>query len=337
MQINMKEWKRSMIAAADVAALPIMSYPGLELTGLAIADVVDNGENQTACVESLARKYPAAAAVAMMDLSREAEAFGAEIHFADDNVPSVAKNCIDSQESVQALEIPAVGSKRTKAALESAEQLARRISDRPVFAMQIGPFSLAADLLGLTSTMVQIMRQPALIHLLLEKATQFSIDYAKAFKEAGVNGVIVADMSAGLLSPKHCDEFSSAYIRRLVSAVQDENFMVILHNCGNTKKLVPSMVTTGADGLHFGNAVRMADILPQIPTDLLACGNIEPGGLFRTGKTEQMEESVRLLLQEMHEYPNFVLSSGCDLPLLTPLANIDAFFRTLTEHNTQLH
>jgi uroporphyrinogen decarboxylase len=199
--------------------------------------------------------------------------------------------------------------------------------------MQIGPFSLAADLLGLTPTMVQIMRQPTLVHLLLDKAVQFSIDYANAFKEAGANGVIVADMSAGLLSPKHCDEFSSAYMRKLVTAVQDENFMVVLHNCGNAKKLVPSMVSTGAEGLHFGNAVKMADILPQVPSDRLACGNIEPGGLFRMGTLDQMKESVSLLLDEMRAFPNFVLSSGCDLPPLTPLQNIDAFFQTLSEHN----
>jgi uroporphyrinogen decarboxylase len=48
-----------------------------------------------------------------------------------------------------------------------------------------------------------------------------------------------------------------------------------------------------------------------------------------------MEESVGLLLEEMRDFPNFVLSSGCDVPPLTPLKNIDAFFRTLSEHNTK--
>lgn len=57
------------------------------------------------------------------------------------------------------------------------------------------------------------------------------------FKLAGSNGIIIAEPATGLLSPAQCDEFSSQYVKRIVEAVQDDYFLVILHNCGNTVKI----------------------------------------------------------------------------------------------------
>jgi len=156
-----------------------------------------------------------------------------------------------------------------------------------------------------------------------------------AFKAAGANGVVMAEPAAGLISPKQCDEFSSHYVRRMVEAVQDDNFFVILHNCGDTAMLVNSMVSTGAAGLHFGNVVSLPEVAKQIPRDQLVFGNIEPAGVFCLGSPEQMESQVRSLLNDMEGFDNFVLSSGCDVPPGSPLANIDAFFATLGHYNAQ--
>jgi uroporphyrinogen decarboxylase len=53
------------------------------------------------------------------------------------------------------------------------------------------------------------------------------------------------------------------------------------------------------------------------------------------GSPEEMRRRVQSLLAEMRGYSNFVLSSGCDLPPQTPLANVDAFFAALEEENGQ--
>ena len=39
-----------------------------------------------------------------------------------------------------------------------------------------------------------------------------------------------------------------------------------------------------------------------------------------------MRRAVRKLLEECGGYPNFVLSSGCDIPPMSKWENIDAFF-----------
>jgi len=336
MIINMREWQKTLIASKNVGALPIMTYPGLSLTGYTILDVITNGEKQFDCMKILAEKYPSIASVAMMDLSVEAEAFGSRVLFSENEAPTVIGQRVANMETVRFLPVPKVGSGRTGVYLKATELAARQIKNKPVFGGLIGPFSLTGRLLEMKNLLLKIRREPEMVHALLGKTTRFLVEYARAIKATGANGLIMAEPAAGLVGPSDCDEFSSKYVKQIVDAVQDGSFMVILHNCGNTVPLVKSMLSTGAAGLHFGNAVRMADVMPQIPADRLAFGNIDPSGLFRIGTRKHMEEKVSELLDEVGDYRNFVLSSGCDIPPGTPLDNIDAFFDALDLYNLHI-
>jgi uroporphyrinogen decarboxylase len=329
----MDQWIADILDSPQRVALPIMTYPALPLAGLAVRQVVSDGQAQFACIKALAGRFPLAAALTIMDLSVEAEAFGSPIKFSADEVPTVTARIIDGPDRAQALPIPPIGAGRTAAYLLAASLASAHFSSIPVLAGQIGPFSLVARLLGMTEVMMALMLNPDMVHLLLDKATRFLADYARAFKAVGAGGVIIAEPAAGLLSPEQCQEFSSSYVRRIVEAVQDENFIVILHNCGRTTNLVPSLLSTGARGFHFGNAVQMTDILPQVPEDVLAFGNLDPSGVFRSATPHTVKAKTLELLRQTTGSPNFVLSSGCDIPPGTPLANIDAFYAALGEFN----
>ena len=337
MRRNMQQWACSIREASDVTALPIMTYPGLALTGKGILDAVNNPCDQAAIVAQLAARYPAAAAaVTMMDLSLEAEAFGAQVAYSDKEVPTVLGRLVADLDAARALPVPMVGQGRTGKALEATGMAVAAVTDRPVFGGQIGPYSLAGRLLGLSDVVLASMRTPNLVHTVLEQCTTFLTEFARAIKRTGANGLLIAEPAAGLLSPRLCDTFSSPYVKRVVDAVQDSEFMVVLHNCGNSTQLVKSMLSTGACALHVGNAVKMPEIARQMPSDRLVMGNVEPGGIFKIGSTAQVRNAVLTLLEEMRPFPNFVLSSGCDIPPGTPLENLDAFFAALAEHNRAL-
>lgn len=335
MKRNMEQWIEGLISAPRRAALPIMTYPGLPLAGLRVMDAISDGEAQFACLRALAGRYPMPAALTLMDLSVEAEAFGSPVKFSEDEVPTVCGRIITDEADAAALAIPEVGAGRTGVYLKAAELAAAHFKDKPVFGGQIGPFSLAARLCDMTEIMLALMLNPAMVHQVLEKCTRFLIEYARAFKRTGAGGVVIAEPAAGLLGEAQCSEFSSAYVKRIVEAVQDEHFIVILHNCGRTTGLVGSMASTGARGLHFGNAVDMAEILALAPGDVLVMGNIDPSGSFRHGTPEAMREKTLTLLERTEGYDNFVLSSGCDIPPGTPLENVEAFFAALAQYNEE--
>ncbi len=333
MKINIREWINSISNSNQRPAMPIMTYPGLKLANKSIIDIIKNGEDQFKCIYELSKKYPSGAAMTIMDLSVEAEIFGSHIRYSSDEVPAVTGSIIDGESSAKGLQIPQPGSGRTGAYIQAAALSAQIINDRPSFGGQIGPFSLACRLYDMTEIMVALFDEPDTVHIVLDKATAFLISYAKAFKGAGANGIIMAEPAAGLLSPDQCTEFSSIYVKKIVDAVQDDSFIVILHNCGNTVKLIPSMLSTGALGFHFGNAVDMMDILPQMPSDRLASGNIDPARVFKNGTAEDVRQKTRELIEKTAGYRNFVISSGCDIPPGTPIENIEAFFETVKSSN----
>ena len=101
---------------------------------------------------------------------------------------------------------------------------------------------------------------------------------------------------------------------------------------GNTAALtLPSILGCGADAYHFGNAVDMADILSKVPADTLCMGNISPAEQFRGGTPESVRAATLEVMERCCKHPNFVISSGCDIPPLSSWDNIDAFFRAAEE------
>jgi uroporphyrinogen decarboxylase len=335
MRRNMIDWKIAILSIKDRKAMPIMTYPGLALTGNTIMDMVTDGEIQYNCIKALSDRYPTlASATLIMDLSVEAELFGSKIRYLDNEIPTVSERLINTLTKIQNLRIPKIGEGRSIEYLKAAKLSAMNSKDRPSFGGIIGPFSLAGRLFDITEIMTAILTEPDRIHELLKICTEFLKVYAKSFRDAGSNGVVIAEPAAGLLSPELCDEFSSIYVKQIVDCVQDENFLVMLHNCGHTTNLVKSMHSTGCMALHFGNAVDMRDILPQVKEDILVLGNLDPVGVFKIATPETVFTETINLLEETKDYNNFIISSGCDIPPNTPLDNIDSFFKAIDEFNS---
>lgn len=314
--------------------MPISTYPGMELIQKPVIEMFTSGPVQYECVAALCQKYPSVAALTTMDLSVEAEAFGSPIQLSESEAPNVTGAIVSDLESVEALKVPPVGTGRTGEYLRAASLLVVNVTDRPVFGGVIGPFSLAGRLLDMTQIMLSLRRDPDLAHAVLEKCTEFLMGYVRAFKEAGADGVVMAEPAAGLISPAFCHTFSSEYIKRIVDEVQTENFIVILHNCGNTEGLITPMLYTGCKALHFGNVVDMRRILAQLPEDVVAFGNIDPAKVMKMGSVNRVKAKTLELLEDMAKYRNFVLSTGCETPPGTPLANLDAFYKTLDIFNS---
>lgn len=329
----MRKWLEELRLAPEKKAMPILSFPSVQLLEISVKELISNSDRQAEGMRMIAEQTDAAAAVSLMDLSVEAECFGAQIRVSDQEVPTVVGQLIHDEDEAQALEIPEVGSARSGLYVEAIEKAVKLITDRPVFAGAIGPFSLAARLLDVTEVMVDCYDEPDMVHLVLKKVTSFIIEYCKAFKKAGANGVVLAEPVAGLLSPSLAEEFSASYVKQIVDAVQDDQFILIYHNCGNnTIQMIDSILETGSAAYHFGNAIDMAQMLPHIPADTVAMGNIDPAGEFCNGTPESIRKATLDVMERCRSYPNFVISSGCDIPPKSSWDNIRAFFAAVGEY-----
>ena len=120
-KLNMKQWMADVIRQKEVTAIPVMTHPGIEQNGQTVSEAVKDGRLQAEAVVALARKYPSAAACTIMDLTVEAEAFGAEIAFSDEAVPAVVGHLLSQVEDIYSLQVKVFSKVRGK----------RKVSDCP--------------------------------------------------------------------------------------------------------------------------------------------------------------------------------------------------------------
>lgn len=336
MKRNMRQWLGDMLHAREKKPMPVLSFPGASLLGINVKELIFSAENQANAMAAVAGHTDSAASVSLMDLSVEAECFGAPIYISEDEVPTVMGSVVQTPEDAENLRVPEVGTGRTNIYIDAIRLAVQKITDRPVFAGVIGPFSLAGRLTDVTEAMIYCYEEPEMMHAVLEKASSFLIEYVKAYKAAGANGIVMAEPLAGLLSPDLAQEFSAQYVKKINEAVRSDDFIVIYHNCGNTAILtIDSILSTGSDAYHFGNAIDMEEMLAHIPEDVIAMGNIDPAGVLRNGTPEKVKQATAALLQACGGHKNFVISSGCVIPPATPWENIDAFFEAVQKFYKQ--
>ena len=324
---NMRNWAADIIAAPVKQPLPILSFPSVQLLDVSVRELVVSSDLQAKGMKLVADRVPSAAAVSMMDLSVEAEAFGSKIVFSDDEVPTVLGSIVSDEDEANDLAIPQVGDARTGIYVDTVAKAVEMITDRPVFAGVIGPFSLAGRLMGVTDAMFFCYDEPDMVHTILEKVSQFTISYCNAFKAVGANGVMMAEPLGGLLSPSMAEEFSHTYVRKIIEAVQTDEFAVVYHNCGDNVPLMKEGIyNLGAMGYHFGDAINLADMFTGAPSDVLIMGNVSPSAQFRNGTPESIREATQKVMEACSSNTNFVISSGCDIPPQCSWDNIDSFF-----------
>ncbi len=334
MKINMDRWSKDIIDSKDVRNLPVLFFPVLTNINMGVIESVTDSKNMAAAMKEVITEYPETiAAITGMDLTVDSEAFGAKITFSDKQAPGVKKHVLKSLDKLSEMPVPDINAGRQQMFADAIIEAQELVKDRPVFGGMLGPFSLAANLMEVSNALMCTISEPEEMKELLEISTDFLIRRAKLYKEKGANGIFVAEPTAGILSPEMLDEFSNVYVKKLVEAVQDEYFYLILHDCGKVEASARTMYDTGCKGFHFGNGVDMNKILPQIPADVLVFGNIDPSSCFFTGTEEEIYKATYQLLEDMRPYPHFVLSSGCDLAPSVTNENIQAYYKACRDFN----
>lgn len=142
--MNMYQWIEDLKNAKVKKSMPILSFSRHAAhRGDQVRDVCTNSDLQADMMKAVADRAPTLAAVGLMDLSVEAECFGSNVVKNPDDIPTIHDPLITDLSQVENLKVPEVGAARSGLYIEGIEKLLKRVTDRPVFAGCVGPFSLA--------------------------------------------------------------------------------------------------------------------------------------------------------------------------------------------------
>jgi uroporphyrinogen decarboxylase len=323
---------RLVLASPQRLAMPIAVYPGLHISGGTVRQMVTDAAVQTAASLAVRDRYGSPFALSAMDLSAEAEAFGATIRLEENEVPTVLGRLVSDAAGVAALRVPRPGTHRTQVHVETVRHLvAARRPGQLVLGGVIGPFSLAGRLWGVSEFLELTATDPDTALVLIAKASEYLVQYVKQFKQAGADGVVMAEPTAGLLSPKGLARFSSPLVRGILAEVEADGFGVVLHNCGAKAPHLDAILESGASAFHFGAPMDMAIALDRVGPERVVCGNLDPAGVFVHLAALAVRTRTEQLLAQLGHRRTFIASSGCDIPPDAPLANLDAFIAACRE------
>ncbi len=308
---------------------PLMGFPGVEMIGSTIKLAQQNFGEHYKAVRALVDAFHPDLVFPLMDLSVEANALGRYTVFPRGESATVPKDVFSFDELDKLSRINITFDSRLMGFVETLRLMSVSLpADVLRGAYVVGPFTLAALMMGADDTVMSTLLDPDGLHRLCHFTTEKIQEYVQLLLAAGADVICILEPSAVMLSPAQFSEFSAIYIRHITTSFKYSRANFVYHTCGNTMHLIEKMARAGVHGVSLDSADMGVD-LPKaaacVPRDVVVIGNISPATTMRFGTPDDVRREVRSLLREMEPYPNFVLSTGCDLPQETPIANIRAF------------
>jgi len=313
---------------------PLLGFPGVRLAGSSIKLAQQNYREHFKVVNSLVDKFKPDIQFVLMDLSVEANALGLNTIFPPNESATVLKKNkefnLDDLSLFRNIEFDCDG--RLLSYVQTVELMKKEFSSNvKVGAYVSGPYTLAGLIVGAQEAGLMSAREPEKLEKICIFTTECIVKYTRLLLSAGADAICVLEPSGVMLGPSHFRKFSAVNVKKIVEICHQGNADCVYHVCGNSMHLIEEMVESRVDGLSLDskdNNVNLLEVANRVPENIVIIGNMSPTKTIVYGKTEEVKKEVSDLLELMKEFPNYVLSTGCDLPLETPLDNIFAFMET---------
>lgn len=309
--------------------MPLMGFPGLSLTRCTVKLAQQNYGEHFKVIKALADRFHPDAMFPLMDLAVEANALGRYTVFPKEDSATVVKDTFDMNELKGQKNINMAYDTRVIGYVE-VEKLMNIGLDQDIMrgAYVTGPYSLAALMMGADEAAMATVLKPKELELLCQFTTDKIQHYVRQLIAAGAEIICILEPSAVMLGPDQFERFSSQFVKHLNDSCKYTGVATVYHTCGNTMHLIDKMVEADVDAISLDSpdiGVDLPETARRVPDDVMVMGNINPTGTMLKGAPHEVQQEVYALLETMKHYPNYILSTGCDLPQETPLENIRAF------------
>lgn len=298
------------------------------MIGISIDDYYHSSEKMLELELYLHENFHSDGAGLSTTLRGMAEAMGTEISYSANSIAQVKRNAIDSLDDVDKLGLVDVDKDgRLPIILRGLAMVKEALGSKvPVGGTVTGPFTIAAMLVGTTTLLKGMVKKPEKVHQLMELVTENNSRYIQRLIDLGV-GIGFADpvSSSSLLHKEQYEEFSLPYFKRNVDFIKSQGAGCGLHICGNSRELWDDLNTSGIGTFGLDNIEDMAEAKEVLGPHMCIQGNVPPVDVMLLGTPQDVLRSARECIRKAYDSPKgFVLTSGCQMPVGTPAANMIA-------------
>jgi uroporphyrinogen decarboxylase len=311
--------------------VPLVGFPGLNMTGCSIKLAQQNYGEHFSVLKAIAETFQPDVIFPLMDLAVEVNAVGQYTLFPQEESATVVRTDFSMDQLIKRKHVNISFDARIVGYVETVKLMCIGLPPHILKGAYVtGPYSLAALMMGADEAAMATVLRTDELHTVCQFSTERIQQYVRMLIAAGAKVICILEPSAVMLGPDQFAAFSAKYVRHIVDSFQYAGVATVYHTCGNTMHLVSKMVDAGVNAISLDSqdaGVDLPAVAQMVSSNVVIMGNVNPTGIILNGKPHDVETEVTDLLERMAAYPNFVLSTGCDLPQETPLENIHAFMR----------
>ncbi|BCL75722.1 uroporphyrinogen decarboxylase [Jeongeupia sp. HS-3] len=287
-------------------------------------------------------RFPLDAAILFSDILTVPDAMGLGLYFADGEGPKFERPLRDEAD-IRKLVVPDLA--ELQYVFDAVSSIRKALDGRvPLIGFSGSPFTLACYMIegGGSSDFRRVKTmmydRPELLHHILEVNAQTVTDYLNAQIDAGAQAVQIFDTWGGALADGKYQEFSLAYMKRIVGGLKREadgrRVPVILFTKGGGLWL-EELADTGCDALGLDWTVDLADARRRVGDRVALQGNFDPYALF--AKPAAIEAEVERLLRSYGAGAGHVFNLGHGINQFTPPEHVAALVDAVHKLSRQSH
>jgi uroporphyrinogen decarboxylase len=197
------------------------------------------------------------------------------------------------------------------------ELVQRYKGKRAITFHQRAAFMWSAYLMDIDAMLMNLLAEPDLVTLVMDKVLDANISLARRAIRAGAEVVILGDDYAHnhgpMMSPALFQEFILPRLKRMVDAIHEEGALCIKHSDGNLYPILDMIVSAGPDGLNPIEPVAGMELgrtRKLVGDRLCLVGNIDCAWLLPFGTPAEVREAVRQAITEAAPAGPYIVSSS---------------------------
>lgn len=320
---------------AETGRVPVIAQVfghAARVNNVRLDQYVRDGESLAECQLQALHRYRYDAVFSVMDANVETEAAGSVLRFPVNGYPVIERHALSQAGDWNGLTVPDPHCDgRMPEMLKALTILRRELRDEvAVIGCILGPFTLAAQLLGLEQTLYLAVDDAARLSRLMDFATEVVIQFGLAQLQAGAHLPMVFDPAASpaVVPPSFFREFELPRLQKVFAALSSAGSVANwIHIAGPVAQILQYYPKAGVNIANFDYMVSAEEARRRLPATCFD-GNIK-SLLFVEGSPAEIETEAQNLLHAFRDCRGFILSSGCEIPPEAKPENVAALVKAL--------
>jgi uroporphyrinogen decarboxylase len=261
-------------------------------------------------------RFPLDAAILFSDILTIPDAMGLGLYFSEGEGPRFERP-VQDEAAVKALGVPDA-EQDLGYVMDAVRTIRKELDGRvPLIGFSGSPWTLATYMVegGSTKNFAKckgmLYERPDLMHHLLSTVADSVISYLNAQIAAGAQAAMIFDTWGGVLGPREYEQFSLAYMEKIIKGLTRENegrkVPVILFTKGGGQWL-GRMAESGCDALGVDWTTDLSDARVLVRDQVALQGNLDPCILYSS--PQRIRDEVARVLDSYGHGPGHVFNLG---------------------------